>query len=323
MGTGDVTKYPAPFRHPRNDSLVLWDLPGVGTPRFPRNEQYLERIRFDTYDFFLIFSDGSFSETDSWLARQITQKQKQFFFVRTKIDNDIENIRIDEGDLSEEDVIWRIRDNCRRNFRLTGLGEVPLFIISHFQTDRWDFESLLDTVCSSLPDIKRNMMITSVGPISRSIIKQKRKTLEKRAFLVSIWSGLAGAVPIPGVDLVVDVGLLLEEMNHYLKTFGLDSDSLKHLSGRTGKSLDYYYGILKAGELLLPTKSLIIKNLVKYASEQAAECVIKQFIKFLPVVGQVISGGVSYGTMLYVLMDTITKLEEDSIRVCDEVLRLI
>ncbi|KAL5005025.1 hypothetical protein ScPMuIL_018481 [Solemya velum] len=321
VGTGDVTRSPRPYRHPRNDSLVLWDLPGVGTPLFPKNEQYLKRIHFDRYDFFLIFSDGSFSETDSWLARQIARKSKRFFFVRTKVDDDMKNVRGDEGSVIEEDVLKRIHNDCQRNFRLTGLTDVQVFIVSHFETDKWDFELLLHTVCSSLPEIKRSMMMLSIGPLSRNVIKEKRKALQRRAYTVSLLSGVAGAIPIPGLDLAADASVLLEEITHYLKTFGLDSDSLKHLANKTGKKIDYYVNTLNAGKLLLPTKKLIIDTLVKYATEHAAESVAKQFVKLLPIIGQIISGSVSYGTTLYLLLDTIQKLEADAIQVFDEVLR--
>jgi len=36
----DIVAYP----HPNNEMLKFWDLPGVGTPRFPK-DQYLEAIQ--------------------------------------------------------------------------------------------------------------------------------------------------------------------------------------------------------------------------------------------------------------------------------------
>jgi len=38
--TSDIVDYP----HPNNPMLKFWDLPGVGTPRFPR-DGYLEAIQ--------------------------------------------------------------------------------------------------------------------------------------------------------------------------------------------------------------------------------------------------------------------------------------
>jgi len=41
--TTDIVAYP----HPNNEMLKFWDLPGVGTPRFPK-DQYLEAIQVNT-----------------------------------------------------------------------------------------------------------------------------------------------------------------------------------------------------------------------------------------------------------------------------------
>ena len=40
--------------------LKIWDLPGVGTPNYPRS-CYLEKIHFTRYDFFLILSRTRFT----------------------------------------------------------------------------------------------------------------------------------------------------------------------------------------------------------------------------------------------------------------------
>ena len=42
-----VTEYP----HPAHKNLVLCDLPGVGTTKFPK-ETYFQEVKVDTYDFF-------------------------------------------------------------------------------------------------------------------------------------------------------------------------------------------------------------------------------------------------------------------------------
>ena len=51
----EATRIPTPYKHPKNEQLEFWDLPGVGTVNFPRN-RYLQKVRFDTYDAFLICS---------------------------------------------------------------------------------------------------------------------------------------------------------------------------------------------------------------------------------------------------------------------------
>ncbi len=43
-GHDETTLFPSPYAHPRNANLLLWDLPGVNTVRFPL-ETYMDKIR--------------------------------------------------------------------------------------------------------------------------------------------------------------------------------------------------------------------------------------------------------------------------------------
>ena len=79
VDVNECTKEPTPYCHPTNGNLKLWDLPGVGTPNFPKDSEYLENVKFNRYDFFLIFSSTRFTEDDNWLAEQIQSKNKIFF----------------------------------------------------------------------------------------------------------------------------------------------------------------------------------------------------------------------------------------------------
>jgi len=76
-----------PYKHPNNECLQFWDLPGVGTKRFPKHE-YLEAIQVDRYDFFLLLSASRFTDIDTWLGMEIVKRGKNFYYVRTKIDED-------------------------------------------------------------------------------------------------------------------------------------------------------------------------------------------------------------------------------------------
>ena len=85
-GSNETTTEPTPYTHPDNNNIILWDLPGVGTPNFPK-DKYLENIKFDRYDCFIIHSATRFTENDLYLAQQIMDKGKKFYFVRNKVIN--------------------------------------------------------------------------------------------------------------------------------------------------------------------------------------------------------------------------------------------
>ena len=47
VGVTETTTDLRDYRHPNNAMLKFWDLPGVGTPRFPKHD-YLEAIQVST-----------------------------------------------------------------------------------------------------------------------------------------------------------------------------------------------------------------------------------------------------------------------------------
>ena len=90
VGVVETTIKVSEHPHPRYKNLTLWDLPGVGTPKFPR-ETYLKVTEFEKYDFFLITTRSRFSENDLWLAKEVENSRKVFFLVRTHLDVDLKS----------------------------------------------------------------------------------------------------------------------------------------------------------------------------------------------------------------------------------------
>jgi len=41
VGSNETTTHPTEYPHPQNKQLVLVDLPGVGTPKFPQNSYWM------------------------------------------------------------------------------------------------------------------------------------------------------------------------------------------------------------------------------------------------------------------------------------------
>ncbi|XP_010783500.1 interferon-inducible GTPase 1 [Notothenia coriiceps] len=82
--TMEVHSYP----HPNFPNVTLWDLPGIGTDNFPA-DKYLQHVGFERFDFFIIVSADRFRENDVMVAKAIRDMKKKFYFVRSKIDQDI------------------------------------------------------------------------------------------------------------------------------------------------------------------------------------------------------------------------------------------
>ena len=110
--TGEVetTMKPKAYPHPTYPNVALWDLPGIGTPRYPA-DQYMKLVEFEKFDFFILVSDIRFNENDAKLAKEIKKMGKKFYFVRSKIDNSLRAAPRRQG-YDEEKTLQEIREYC-------------------------------------------------------------------------------------------------------------------------------------------------------------------------------------------------------------------
>jgi hypothetical protein len=76
------------------------------------------------------------------------------------------------------------------------------------------------------------------GPLTHQIIREKKKYLHKRVFMMGIISAGASAVPFPGVDVVADLAIIAHAIYFYMNEYGLDEESLRHLCKKTETEYD-------------------------------------------------------------------------------------
>lgn len=110
-GCVETTTVVTPYPHPNYPNVTLWDLPGIGTTKFPA-DKYLKHVGFEKFDFFIIISDTRFRENDVTLAQEIQKMEKKFYFVRSKIDNDLQAAQRSQRDFNQEKTLEQIRENC-------------------------------------------------------------------------------------------------------------------------------------------------------------------------------------------------------------------
>jgi uncharacterized protein (DUF697 family) len=125
------------------------------------------------------------------------------------------------------------------------------------------------------------------------VVRRCRRLVTKRALLAA---GVA-AVPIPGVDWVTDVAVLMKlipEINH---AFGLTPEQVERLA--PDRRLVVYKTISAGGGLLvgrLVTRELIARVLrlvgVRLTTQQAA--------KYVPIAGQAISAALTFSSLKFV-----------------------
>ena len=136
-----------------------------------------------------------------------------------------------------------------------------------------------------------------------------RRMVTKRALA----SAGASMVPIPGLDLAADVGLLLELIPQINKEFGLTPGQIDSLNPR--RRIVVYQAVVALGGAMIGrivTKDIVVHSLkavgVRVTSKQAA--------KYVPIAGQALAAALGFAAMRYVGMQHI----EDCVRVAERVL---
>ncbi|MCK9379510.1 MAG: hypothetical protein M0P95_00430 [Sulfuritalea sp.] len=124
-------------------------------------------------------------------------------------------------------------------------------------------------------------------------IRASCKTMVKRR---AVTSGGVSLVPIPGVDIAGDVGMLLQLIPAINRKFGLTPEQIDELDTR--HKVVIYAMLKKVGSDLVGraiTKRLVVAALKKVGGRMAA----KQVLKYIPFAGQAAAVALSMAAMMY------------------------
>uniref|UniRef100_A0AAV2IWJ1 IRG-type G domain-containing protein n=1 Tax=Knipowitschia caucasica TaxID=637954 RepID=A0AAV2IWJ1_KNICA len=169
----ETTMEPIKYSLPKNSNIKLWDLPGVGTTKFTANE-YLMKMEFERFDFFIIISSDRFRENDAKLAQEIQKMGKKFYFVRSKMDNSIQNDKRKYKKITEDEynaklkmqTLQRIRDNCTKELGKLGIQSPKVFLISSVALQDYDFHDFWKTLEKELPAFQRDVLLLALPNIN-------------------------------------------------------------------------------------------------------------------------------------------------------------
>ena len=126
-----------------------------------------------------------------------------------------------------------------------------------------------------------------------TIAAKCRQRVKQRALLAA---GVA-MVPVPGLDWLTDIGVLVKLLPQINQAFGLSPAQIERLA--PDRRLVVYKAISSAGGMLvgkLITRELVLNALkivgVRLTTQQAA--------KFVPIAGQAISAALTYSSLRYI-----------------------
>ena len=126
-----------------------------------------------------------------------------------------------------------------------------------------------------------------------AVVGHCRRMVSRRA---AVAAGVA-AVPVPGVDWLTDVAVLMKLIPDINRAFGLTPEQVERLS--PDRRIVVYKAISAGGGMLvgkLVTREVVTQALrfvgVRLTTQQAA--------KFVPIAGQAVSAALTYSSLRYV-----------------------
>ncbi|XP_043085146.1 interferon-inducible GTPase 5-like [Puntigrus tetrazona] len=299
-GVTETTAEATMYEHPEMPNVKIWDLPGIGSPNF-KAINYLKDVKFDTYDFFIILTSERFTENDIMLAKEIRKQKKSFYFVRSKIDNDISAEKKKKG-FDEQKVLSVIRADCQKN--LKDLGDPKVFLISSFDLEEYDFESLQDTLEDELPEHKKHALLQAWPVCSAASLQKKIKMFKGMIWAVSLASAGVAVVPVPGLSAACDAGMIVSFLTRCYFAFGLDDRSLTRLSEKVNKP--HLRDLAKSKFVTAIREKAVARFQVSAAL--ATISTVEYFLSLFPVVGSAAAAGISFGTTYYLLREGVNDL---------------
>ncbi|KTF73299.1 hypothetical protein cypCar_00041190 [Cyprinus carpio] len=271
-GVTETTMEPTMYEHPEMPNVKLWDLPGIGSPNF-KAKKYMKDVKFNTYDFFIILNSERFTENDIMLAKEIRKQKKSFYFVRSKIDNDMSSEKKKKGFDEQKE---------------------------------YDFESLQNTLEDELPEHKKYALLQAWPVCCAASLEKKISMFKRMTWAASLASAAVAVVPVPGLSAACDAGIIVLFLTRCYYAFGLDERSLTRLSEKVNKP---HLKDLAKSKFVTAIREKALTRLQASAA-LAAISTVEYLLSLLPVVGSAAAAGISFAATQYLLREGVNDLAD-------------
>ncbi|KAM9114710.1 uncharacterized protein ACDP82_019371 [Pangshura tecta] len=327
VGEEETMMEPTAYQHPKHPSVTFWRLPINRTEDF-QPEAYLQQLKFFCYDFFIIMGLEGFTPTYAKLAWEIQKAGKMCFFVRSRVDADLDDARRSRPTAyGEEKILHEIRDYCISCLTVGGMSNPEVFLLSAFKLDKYDFPLLREKMEKALPGDKNRALILALPNTSLQTLQKKKEALKKQIWKIALVSSLITVIQIPGISTILDITILLILMRYHCLVFGLDDVSFTALMRQFGKPVQMLKAVMKPRL----AKEITINMVLQLLSSVGCGILIAADLSLwlLEVLGFILSGGaagigllVAGGISLattYVLLKTfLNAAAEDARRILQE-----
>ena len=259
------------------NNMQFRDLPGYGTELFPR-EGYLERFKINDTDLFLCVISGKLRDIDIDFFHELHLLNKPCLFVVNKMD------QLWEQGCTFDQLKERIRLDLQSRMN------VPihvLFTSCRYGGKEGGIDQLEVQIGHVLAGVKKARWYRSAYAYSEQFLEEKHKACAQSIKIAASLAAANALNPIPGVDLAVDIGVLLKLFDNIRTSYGLNDDRLGIL-----KNSNVAVMAQLANEIIrLLSREGIMMLLQRFALSEG----IKEVARYVPFVGQLLAASVGFG----------------------------
>nr|XP_056703641.1 interferon-inducible GTPase 5-like [Euleptes europaea] len=298
--TGTTTKATA-YPLPLVPYLYLWDLPGVGVM-----EEDVSHLDLSHYDFFLLVASERYKHAHSCLARAIAAAGKDAFFIRSKIDVDMET-RPGSQPIPKEELQEKVRKNCIEALKKDGILSPQVFLVSSLMHEAYDLPLLQEALSHNAPDLKRRALKRTIPTVLSRLVRRKSKVLMKDVWMKALQNCLY-CVEKPNPDVAEN---LMTTITSFCIDLGLDEESLERTARVTGKA----HQLLQAQIRSSFAKPLDSKYMLSLITKPAS--LSSWAWSYVPYLGRGtnLEREISFESTYGVLKQVVVELSEDAERV--------
>ncbi|MDL2344229.1 50S ribosome-binding GTPase [Deinococcus sp. MIMF12] len=254
------------------------DLPGYGTTRFPK-ETYFERFAVDSFDVYICVSSGKLVQADSEFFRYLLECGRPCVFVFNKHDQ-----LWQKGKTTEQ-----LEQEKRADIRAQVGRDVDVLFTSCRPDEDGKtkgIEELKRHVFELLDAAKQDRWARSMRARTEGALQAKKAASRKRVNTAAMYAVANGALnPVPGVNLAVDRRVIDDMKSKIRHDYGLTDADIPEIEACDSGTMNVLSKLMNSSAVPGGRKAAE-KVLANYALPKALG-------RFLPLVGNIIGGGLS------------------------------
>ena len=162
--------------------------------------------------------------------------------------------------------------------------------------------------------LKLKLFIFALGDITKEMLERKHKMHKKRLVAATALAAGVAVIPVSGVDVAVNVALLVHGVRHYMRVFGVESERVNTLE-------DFHHVLLKCRSLLEPNFDTTLFVCTPLGAHGTLLLSISLFDLILPLGRPVLSSATASSVTYRFLSDMLLDINDDAMQIHEHVMK--